>query len=179
MSINMRKEGALKKMILVGLGVIMITVISGCSDNNMNTTNNTDVKDNNQTSTNEVLQTDFSSKAAVALQPIGGGTVTGESAITYNEETKVMSVEVEVTGLDPDSEHVQHIHVGTCEEPGEAIHPLDNLKANADGEASTTNTFQDVEQFDVANMVLNIHQGADLEGDNAKQISCGIVVASE
>jgi hypothetical protein len=126
-----------------------------------------------------VLQTDFSNKATVNLQPTEGGTATGEATMTYNEETKVLSVEVKATGLEPDSEHLQHLHTGTCTEYGDVIHQLDNLKANADGEASSTNTFQNVEKFDAANMVLNIHQGADMEGDNAKQISCGIVTASE
>lgn len=185
MRTSIRREGIMKRIIVVGLGAIVITVMSGCTGesinaNNKNPSNDTSMNANSgNTTTNEVLKTDFANEALVALQPIAGGTVAGEAAITYNEETKVMSVEVSAAGLEPESEHVQHIHAGTCEEPGEAVYPLDNLKANGDGEASTTNTFQDIEAFDVANMVLNIHKGADLEGDNAQQIACGTVLASE
>jgi cytoskeletal protein RodZ len=177
-----RARTSLNKILMVFLGIIVIAIISGCSDNNTNAknaTNSTNATSSDNNKTNEVLHTDFSSEAVVSVQPTDGGTAIGDATITYNEETKVMSVEVKVAGLKPDSEHVQHIHSGTCKEYGDAIYSLDNLKANADGEASTTNTFQDVEKFDVANMILNIHQGSDLEGDNAKQISCGVVMASE
>jgi Tfp pilus assembly protein PilW len=186
MKITSGIKTSLKKIMMVSLSAVVIMVMSGCSGNNTNNASNADnvnnansANSNNNTKTNDVLQTDFSNTATVKLQPTEGGTAAGEATITYNEETKVMSVEVEATGLEPDSEHLQHLHSGTCEEYGDVIHPLDTLKADGDGEASSTNTFQDVEKFDVANMVLNIHQGADLEGDNANQISCGIVQASE
>ena len=173
MGISIQAKTILKQMMVISLSVVVILIMSGCGDDNQNTTdiiNNTDA--------NDVLQTDFSNNATVNIQPVEGGTATGEATITYNDETKVMSVEVKATGLEPDSEHMQHIHSGTCEEFGDIIYPLDNLKADGNGEASSTNTFQDVEKFDAANMILNIHHGPDMEGDNPKQISCGIVTAS-
>lgn len=169
-----RTKANIDKVIVFCFAAVVVSMMSGCNDGKADAP-----KNNNNTMANDVLQTDFSNKAKVDLQPTTGVSGKGEATITYNQETKVMSVEVQVTGLEPDSEYMQHIHQGNCAEYGDIIHSLDNLKANGDGEASTTNTFQDVEQFDVSNMVLNIHQGPDMVGDNANQMSCGIVIASE
>lgn len=93
---------------------------------------------------------------AVALSPAGSG--------DYN-------VSVIVSGLQPNSTHVEHIHIGSsCSANGPIKYPLPTLHANAAGDASATGTIM-AAGLPSKGFYVNIHD------NDAKltPIACGVL----
>lgn len=82
-------------------------------------------------------------------------------------------VTVEVSSLEANSEHVNHIHSGSCTAEGPIVYPLTNLKANQNGNAMAVTTI-DKPIAEVANgqTYVNIHAGPSLPSPG---ITCGTI----
>ncbi|HEV2146676.1 MAG TPA: hypothetical protein VGR37_04600 [Longimicrobiaceae bacterium] len=74
----------------------------------------------------------------VTLNPVGGSGVSGTA--TLAEQGAQTQVAVQLTGLQPNSAHAGHIHHGTCESPGNAVAPLQDITADAGGAGTMTAT---------------------------------------
>ena len=97
--------------------------------------------------------------------------VAGTVEITITDN--VAEVVVNLTGL-PEGAHANHIHVGSCDEQGDVVHPLTELEAGADGTAAGETTL-DV----TAEELLEGHYYAVHEGDDdtvGAVIGCGDAV---
>lgn len=130
--------------------------------------------------------------AAIASFLVLGSTahadgVTGTATITKTDDG-YSHVVVEVTGLEPNTEHMNHIHVGpSCENPGDHLVSLENLVADAQGNATATtearadDAGQPVTFDSVTNgsRILVIHAGPDGSTEANKQhLACGVISAS-
>jgi hypothetical protein len=77
-------------------------------------------------------------------QPGPGNDVTGTATVVLDTVAHTLGVSLTVQGLDPNTEHPAHIHLGSCEFQGPVIFPLPDLKSDAGGSASVTATFTGV-----------------------------------
>lgn len=73
----------------------------------------------------------------VTLAGAGGSTVTGTAAIEDNDGP-TSSVRIELVGLEANSAHAGHIHVGSCAQQGAIVQGLAVVTAGADGRGTAT-----------------------------------------
>lgn len=66
------------------------------------------------------------------LRPLNDGDVGGQ--VEFFREDDMLSVSLRAANLSP-GEHASHIHVGTCEEPGDVVTPLNS--PTAEGQDTT------------------------------------------
>lgn len=66
------------------------------------------------------------------LSPIGESGVSGTAVIT-DESGDVSTVEVELTGLEPNTQHAGHVHVGSCADQGAIVMALEPVTADSEG----------------------------------------------
>jgi len=95
---------------------------------------------------------------------------------TPEEPAEEVTFNLEMEGLEPDSEHAAHVHSGSsCDDIGEARFDLGTLTADADGNASlSTVVSTSPEVFAREDHLVIVYAGATLEGD-ATPISCGVL----
>lgn len=125
--------------------------------------------------------------ATIVLVATASAHVEGTATITSNDDGST-TVVIHVSGFDPNTEHVNHIHVGpSCESPGEHMVTLNPLIASSDGDATaTTEVTTDDSGADVTfdsitngSRVIVIHRGPNTDTDeNKEHLACGAIPAS-
>ena len=85
---------------------------------------------------------------------------------------------IRLKGLPANSNHIAHIHLGSCASNGAIDLPLQPLAADGAGRAASTTTLNQGYAIPAAGWYANVHQGPDLQGDNAKPIACGDLKAA-
>ncbi|AOW91929.1 hypothetical protein BFN03_02365 [Rhodococcus sp. WMMA185] len=100
--------------------------------------------------------------------PLEGQTPRGTATLNYNSDDRTLGVEVDVTGLQPDSTHAVHVHSGSCAAQGDVVYPVPDLQADESGSATSTTTIDDVDSPPPATgWYVNVHMGAsDQIADN-------------
>ncbi|HEX6492939.1 MAG TPA: CHRD domain-containing protein [Candidatus Dormibacteraeota bacterium] len=114
----------------------------------------------------------------IRLGPNGapGDNPTGTATITRDPSTRRMTVKVVVDGLEPNTSHPSHIHLGSCEAQGPVIVPLNALQADSSGHAEATTTVQNAP--DIGSWYVNVHRGPGLAGPEFTPVTCGNVASS-
>ena len=85
---------------------------------------------------------------------------------------------IRLKGLPANSNHIAHIHLGSCASNGAIDLPLQPLAADGSGNAASTTTLNRDYVIPAAGWYANVHQGPDLQGDNAKPMACGDLKAA-
>ena len=120
---------------------------------------------------------DGSAALMVTLSEVEGNGVTG-NAILIETDIGTTRVVVSVKAL-PEGPHANHLHHGTCDEQGEVHVTLQELQANADGDATaTTLDFAEEDPDPEFSHFASGHYVAVHEGGNdtvGAVISCGDV----
>src|SRR5579883_2118620 len=114
------------------------------------------------------------------LQPTAAANqnVSGEASLTLSGHT--LKVELTLSGLAPKSEHMAHIHAGTCASQGSVIYPLTPIKADASGKASVTTTIQNVTTIPAQGWYINVHDSTDISTQTGfDPIACGDVMLNK
>ncbi len=113
----------------------------------------------------------------VVLSPKNNSSVTGSAMLDFIGVGK-LQVQVQVSGLVPNSVHPEHIHAGTCAAGGPITIPLSNLTAGTDGTASSTTIIDGPPWFTIPSRgwFINVHQGPTMSDGGATPIACGDVV---
>ena len=78
----------------------------------------------------------------------------GNANLNWNSQNKTLTVILHITGLQPGSTHAAHIHAGTCSAKGAILYPLNNVVADAAGNATSAAT------------IMNLAGGIPAEGWN-------------
>jgi len=105
-----------------------------------------------------------------------GENASGTATLSISGHT--LKVELTLTGLEPNSQHMAHIHTGSCSSQGPVLYPLPVIKANAAGKATLTTTIQNVTTIPSTGWYVNVHRGIDLSTQSGfDPISCGDVTA--
>ncbi len=133
----------------------------------------------------DIVNHDVSTKSAQSVQvPLSAPTnassqnASGTAHLTLNGHT--LTVQVTLEGLAPKTEHMAHIHSGTCASQGAVVYPLTTLKADASGKAVSTTTIQNVITIPASGWYVNVHDSNDLSTQTGfDPIACGDVTAGK
>ncbi|GHO83108.1 hypothetical protein [Dictyobacter formicarum] len=91
-----------------------------------------------------------------------------------------LTVQMNVHGLAPNSNHAAHLHTGTCQTIGNIVYNLGTLTADSQGTATLTKTFPNVTSIPDNGWAAQVHYGTNLN-DPAQYnpIMCGTVRLSK
>lgn len=103
----------------------------------------------------------------------------GMAKLMWNPGTKHLSVTIALTGLKPNSPHPAHIHKGNCGDNGAVIYTLNNVVADAAGNARATTEIANVGQsIPTEGWYINVHNGPGLTpAIQFTPLACGDVKA--
>ena len=101
----------------------------------------------------------------------------GTATLTWDPQSENLTVTISLVGLAGNSTHPDHIHVGDCDDNGPILYPLNNLVANAAGDAQATTVIPEVEGgIPASGWYINVHNGPTLATPaQAIPIACGNV----
>ena len=100
-------------------------------------------------------------------------TVTASGTVTVVPGGGSTKIEVRVTGLQPNSSHVSHVHAGSCQSRGGIARALMPVVANGQGEADAKSTITDTFPPTGGTWYVVVHAGPDMQGTNASYLLCG------
>lgn len=106
-----------------------------------------------------------------------GNDVTGSATLSLNPTAHTLGVSLTVQGLDPNTVHPAHVHLGSCQSQGPVVYPLPDLTSNASGAASVSQTFTGVSQTSIpSDWYVNVHNNTALSTQvGFTPLSCGNV----
>jgi hypothetical protein len=116
-----------------------------------------------------------SNSKTVNLTPIGslssGATSQVAGSATISADSPKSKVTVSLRGLEPNSKHAGHLHVGTCSAVGPVAVGLNVITADANGNGSSTT---DVDTAKLAGAYVAYHQrGPDDANGIGSFVTCG------
>jgi len=106
-----------------------------------------------------------------ALNGVNGAKASGKILLFKGSGT--FTVELQVTGLQADSSHVSHVHVGSCKAPGTIRFALNQVIADATGAADTRTQVPATYPPASGHYYVVVHAGPDMQGSNAAYMLCG------
>jgi CHRD domain len=100
--------------------------------------------------------------------------------LNWDPSSHALTVKITLSGLAPSSTHPSHIHTGSCSNQGAVVHPLQNIVADATGNATVTSTISNVMNgIPASGWYVNVHNGPGLSPDEQfLPIVCGDVANS-
>lgn len=111
------------------------------------------------------------SPLAFKLTPEAGVKASGTISLTAAPRTT--TVELMVTGLQAESVHVSHIHLGSCQARGGIAFALNPVVADGQGVADTRSTLNLTYPPASGTWYVVVHAGPDMQGSNATYLLCG------
>ena len=133
----------------------------------------------------DIVNHDNSLRSAQSVQvPLaptsGAGNQNASGTAHLSLKGHTLTVQVTLNGLAPRSEHMAHIHSGTCAKQGSVVYPLTMLVADGSGKAVSNTTIQNVITIPASGWYVNIHDSNDLSTQTGfDPIACGDVTASK
>jgi Cu/Zn superoxide dismutase len=102
----------------------------------------------------------------------------GRAELTWDSASKMLAVKMSLTGLVPHSVHPAHIHSGSCNNPGRLIYPLQNIFADATGNATVTSTIKDIANgVPPTGWLIYVHNGPYvITTAQSLPITCGEII---
>ena len=102
----------------------------------------------------------------------------GTALLVWDHKQHTLTVNVNVTGLVPNSVHPEHIHLGSCTANGAVLYPLNNVVADKNGNANVTTVISNVSNgIPASGWYVNIHHGPGLTTPaQMASIYCGNIV---
>jgi CHRD domain len=101
-----------------------------------------------------------------------GSGVSGTGTIVKG--TGSFIVTIKLTGLEPNSSHISHVHNGACAKAGGIAYPLSQVVADSSGAAVAQSTVPVDYSVPAGGWYVNVHHGPDLSVPaNGPSISCG------
>jgi CHRD domain len=102
----------------------------------------------------------------------------GFASLHWEKRTENLRVTISLVGLAANSTHPAHIHLGDCDDNGPIVYPLNNVVADAAGDATVTTVIPEVEGgIPASSWYVNVHNGPGLgTPDQFDPIACGNVV---
>jgi hypothetical protein len=110
--------------------------------------------------------------ATFTMGAMNASGVTGTGQVSKGAGS--FTVSIQMHGLEPNSSHVSHVHVGSCAKPGNVAYALLQVVADAAGNATATSTVSEYYSMPATGWYVNVHKGTDFtEVDYAPSVSCG------
>ncbi len=107
------------------------------------------------------------------MQGVGraNATITGDVEVLVG--SGAFTITVRLHGLPPGSSHAAQIRLGSCASSGPIDVPLQPLSADSAGLATSTTSVQRPYVIPPQGWYANVHQGPDLQGEQATPMACG------
>jgi hypothetical protein len=107
-----------------------------------------------------------------AMTAQSGSGVSGTGTIVKG--TASFTLTIVLTGMEPGSIHISHIHAGKCAQPGGIVYNLQSVVADSTGSATTISAVPAGYLVPTSGWYVNVHFGPDFtEAAYAPSISCG------
>ena len=119
-------------------------------------------------------------KGGVALGPVPGeknGNVTGNATLTENNGS--LTVNYNVSGLEPNTAHAAAIHLGNCTWRSYVLYDLPQLNADGNGNASNSITINNATPLPATgdqSWYIAVDYNPTLNRDSFLSVSCGDVI---
>ncbi len=122
------------------------------------------------TSSTQTVSANFTSAPPAST----GQNASGTTQLSLSGTT--LTVTTTLSGLAPNSSHDAHIHSGSCTMQGYVVYPLNPIKADGKGNATTTTTIKNVTSIPASGWYINIHNGTTMSNQTSfDPIACGNV----
>jgi hypothetical protein len=119
-----------------------------------------------------------SSPSGLSFKVTGAdATVTASGTATLQVQSGSVTLELAISGLQPNSKHVSHIHTGSCQQRGSIAIGLNQVTADAQGSADTKTTITATYPPATGTWYVVVHAGPDMQGTNATYLLCGNLFA--
>jgi Cu/Zn superoxide dismutase len=105
------------------------------------------------------------------LAPEPGVTATGTISLVAAQKTT--SIELKITGLQANSSHVSHIHLGSCQSRGGIAFALNQVVADGQGAADVRSRLDLTYPPNGTTWYVVVHAGPDMVSSNASYLLCG------
>ena len=103
--------------------------------------------------------------------------VTGTGQVYKGAGT--FTVSIQLHGMKANSEHVSHVHIGSCAKPGNIAYALLTVVADAQGKATATSVVAEYYSMPATGWYVNVHEGENMdEAEYVPSISCGDLPAA-
>ena len=102
---------------------------------------------------------------------------TATGTITLVIQPGTVTLDLAISGLQPDSKHVSHIHLGSCQQRGSIAIGLNQVTADGQGNAETKTTITATYPPATGTWYVVVHAGPDMQGTNATYLLCGNLFA--
>ena len=100
--------------------------------------------------------------------------MTANGTITLSAEPKTTRIELKVSGLQANSSHVSHIHLGTCQSRGGIAFALNQVVADGQGDSDVRTTLMNLRYPPASGTwYVVVHAGPDMQGSNSSYLLCG------
>ena len=115
--------------------------------------------------------------ATFTMGQMNASGVTGTGQVYKGAGT--FTVSIQLSGMKPNSEHVSHVHIGSCAKPGNIAYALLTVVADSQGKATATSVVAEYYSMPATGWYVNVHEGEDLtEPEYLPSISCGDLPAA-
>lgn len=117
-----------------------------------------------------------SNEVTVPLQKGSGPSQAASGTAALSLAHGPLTVKITMSGLAPNSAHAAHIHVGSCTHQGAVVHPLTNVTADGDGNATSSTTVAGVTSIPSGQWYVNVHGSTNVNTQTGfDPIACGSV----
>lgn len=113
-----------------------------------------------------------SSAPAVVFKLNGIGTKAA-GTLSVKAQSGSMTIELKITGLQANSSHISHVHVGSCAARGGIKFALNQVVADGQGDADTKTTLKATYPPTTGTWYVVVHAGPDMQGTNSTYLLCG------
>lgn len=116
----------------------------------------------------------------VPLQASRSANQKASGTATLSLSGHTLTVKLVLAGMEPNSQHMVHIHAGSCARQGAVVYSLTPVKADAAGKAKVTTVIQNVTTIPPSGWYINLHNSTDLSTQTGfDPIACGDVTLNQ
>jgi hypothetical protein len=108
---------------------------------------------------------------------LNGVRANASGTITVTAPPGQMTVRLKITGLQANSSHISHVHIGSCQQNGNIALALNQVIADGQGEVDVKTTVKATYPPANGTWYVVVHAGPDMQGSNASYLLCGNLFA--
>jgi hypothetical protein len=98
----------------------------------------------------------------------------GNANLQWNPQTMALTATLQLSGLQPGSNHAAHIHAGNCSTEGKMLYPFNNVVADTAGNGISITTIDNITGgIPASGWDVTVHSGPTAE---ASPLLCGEIV---
>jgi hypothetical protein len=114
-----------------------------------------------------------SSPSATFAFKLNGINTPAKGTIAVSTRPGTMTVELKITGLQPNSSHISHIHAGSCAARGSIKFALNQVVADGQGDVDIRTSLRASYPPTSGTWYVVVHSGPDMQGTNSTYLLCG------